>query len=100
MRIQSHSLQGKRQSNEDQHIHLLNINSKNNDLNNVNFVGVFDGHGGKIYFIKKKDRDYRTSDLPTGKFESIKKQLNGYVVISEEDDVVITVGHKYKRRRS
>ena len=60
----------------------------------------FDGHGGKIYFIKKKDRDYRTSDLPKSKFESIKKQLNGYVVISEEDDVVITVGHKYKRRRS
>ena len=53
-----------------------------------------------IHFIKKKDRDYQTSDLPKSKFESIKKQLNGYVVISEDSDVVITVGHKYKRRRS
>ena len=45
MKIQSHSLQGKRSSNEDQHVHLLNINSQNNNLNNINFVGVFDGHG-------------------------------------------------------
>ena len=55
MKIQSHSLQGKRPSNEDQHVHLLNINSKNNNLNNVNFVGVFDGHGGKLVskYLKK-----------------------------------------------
>ena len=60
----------------------------------------FDGHGGKIYFIKRKDRKYQTSDLPKRKFESIKKQLNGYVVLSENSDAVLTVGHKYRRRKN
>ena len=60
----------------------------------------FDGHGGKIYFIKKKDRRYQTSELSQTKFKSIEKQLGGYVVLSEDSDVVLTVGHKYRRRRS
>ena len=46
--IQSWSLQGKRDSNEDQHISILNINNENSSINNVNMVGVFDGHGGKL----------------------------------------------------
>jgi hypothetical protein len=60
----------------------------------------FDGHGGKIYFIKRKDRKYQTSDLPKRKFESIKKQLNGYVVLSGNSDAVLTVGHKFRRRKN
>ena len=53
--IQSFSLQGKRDSNEDQHISILNINNNNTEINPVNFVGVFDGHGGKLVskFLKK-----------------------------------------------
>ena len=64
MRIESYSLQGRRESNEDQHYHLLNINGKNKKYNPINFISVFDGHGGKAvskylkdnlpkYFIKK-----------------------------------------------
>ena len=79
MRIQSHSLQGKRSSNEDQHVHLLNINSQNTNLNNVNFVGVFDGHGGKLvskylkknlpkYFISKLDRDVYNNSRNASKY--------------------------------
>lgn len=87
MKIQSHSLQGKRPSNEDQHIHLLNINSKNNNLNNVNFVGVFDGHGGKIvskylkknlpkYFITKLDKDvYNNSRMASKYFKNVFEKL-------------------------
>ena len=60
----------------------------------------FDGHGAKVYFIKKKDRHYKTSDLSIKKFHSIKNQLNGYVVLAEDSDVVLTVGHKYRRRKN
>ena len=47
MKIYSPSLQGKRDSNEDQHVHIMNINNENNELNPKNFLAVFDGHGGK-----------------------------------------------------
>lgn len=64
MKVYSHSLQGKRDSNEDQHSTILNLNNDNKEMNNINFLGVYDGHGGKtvskylkenlpIYFIKK-----------------------------------------------
>lgn len=48
MKVYSHSSQGKRESNEDQHVHILNLNGENTKLNNINFFGVFDGHGGKL----------------------------------------------------
>jgi serine/threonine protein phosphatase PrpC len=68
MKIYSHSIQGKRPSNEDNHIHILNINGDNINLNPINFFAVFDGHGGKIvskylkeylpsYFIKKTNKN-------------------------------------------
>jgi len=64
MKVYSHSLQGKRESNEDQHFIYTNLDGKDKSTNNVNVLGVFDGHGGKIvskyiketlpnYFIKK-----------------------------------------------
>lgn len=64
MKVYSHSLQGKRESNEDQHSTILNLNNDNKEMNNINFLGVYDGHGGKTvskylkenlpnYFIKK-----------------------------------------------
>jgi len=64
MRVYVHSLQGKRDSNEDQHSIILNLDGSNKDMNNINFLGVFDGHGGKlvskylkdnlpVYFVKK-----------------------------------------------
>ena len=60
----SHSLQGKRDSNEDQHSIILNLNKNNKEMNDINFFGVYDGHGGKlvskylkenlpIFFVKK-----------------------------------------------
>jgi serine/threonine protein phosphatase PrpC len=53
--IQSFSLQGKRDSNEDSHISILNLNTQIPKLNSVNFVGVFDGHGGKLISKYMKD---------------------------------------------
>lgn len=68
MKVYSHSIQGKRDANEDQHITLLNINGKEKIFNSINFLGVFDGHGGKTvskylkenlppYFIKKFNKN-------------------------------------------
>jgi protein phosphatase 2C len=59
------SLIGKRDENEDHHKIILNLDGKNPELSNINFYGVFDGHGGAYiseflmnnlykYFIKKK----------------------------------------------
>jgi serine/threonine protein phosphatase PrpC len=64
--IQSFSLQGKRDSNEDQHIGVINLSNTDKTINPVNFVAVFDGHGGKLvskylktnmakYILKKTD---------------------------------------------
>jgi serine/threonine protein phosphatase PrpC len=47
MKVFSHSLQGKRDSNEDCHVHIINLTGENKELNPINFIGVFDGHGGK-----------------------------------------------------
>ena len=66
MKIYSHSLQGLRKSNEDQHVYFLNREGHNKKINNIDFFGVFDGHGGKTvskflsstipkYFSKKID---------------------------------------------
>ena len=63
MLFQSASLQGKRESNEDQHFHYNNLNGRKG--NKIIFFSVFDGHGGKgvskylkknlpKYFINKK----------------------------------------------
>ncbi len=54
MKVYSYSLLGRRASNEDQHINILNLNNDDKKLNPINFFGVFDGHGGKAvsHFVK------------------------------------------------
>jgi serine/threonine protein phosphatase PrpC len=56
MSIYSYSVQGKRDSNEDQHFHEININNSNSNLYPINLFCVFDGHGGKLVskFLKEK----------------------------------------------
>ena len=83
MRIESYSLQGRRESNEDQHYHLLNINGKNKKYNPINFISVFDGHGGKkvsqylkdnlpSYFIKKFKSDiYEDKKIASKYFQKV-----------------------------
>lgn len=80
--IQSFSLQGKRDSNEDQHVGILNINNSDVNINPVNLVGVFDGHGGKLvskflklnlhkYILKKTDVNiYQQKSTLTSRFFS------------------------------
>jgi serine/threonine protein phosphatase PrpC len=51
MDVHSCSLKGFRNQNEDKHNIVLNENKKNRKINNINFLSVFDGHGGK--FVSK-----------------------------------------------
>lgn len=46
MNIYYTSIKGRRDSNEDRHNIILNINKSNPDLNAVNMLGIYDGHGG------------------------------------------------------
>ena len=70
MKIFSHSLQGKRDSNEDQHVHIMNLTGENEEQNPVNFVAVFDGHGGKA--VSK----YLKENLPQFFVSKFKKSKN------------------------
>lgn len=79
MKVYSYSLQGKRDSNEDQHIHILNLDGKNKEQNAINFIGVFDGHGGKAvskylkdnlpqFFVNKFKKDIYSKADETSKY--------------------------------
>ena len=48
MNVHSVSLKGRREQNEDKHNIVLNLTKKVKTLNNINFFGVYDGHGGKF----------------------------------------------------
>lgn len=59
------SLTGKRDQNEDGHTVITNMNNKDSEIANINFYGIYDGHGGKfvskylqkklpVFFINKK----------------------------------------------
>ena len=59
MLIQSASLQGIRESNEDEHVAIQNMNSTDKNLNKVNMLAVFDGHGGPHVSKFLKDNMYK-----------------------------------------
>ena len=46
LKIHYTSIKGRRDSNEDKHNIILNINGDNPDQNKINLFGVYDGHGG------------------------------------------------------
>jgi serine/threonine protein phosphatase PrpC len=69
MKVFSHSLQGKRDANEDQHVHIFNLTNDNTTLNPVNFFAVFDGHGGKA--VSK----YLKENLPQFFVNKFKKDI-------------------------
>jgi serine/threonine protein phosphatase PrpC len=94
MKIYSYSLQGKRQSNEDTHLHILNLNNENSNMNAINLLGVFDGHGGKLvskylkdnlpsFFINKFDKDiYSRADLTSKYFMKVYDTIQNNLVLN------------------
>lgn len=55
MNIYYTSIKGRRDSNEDRHNIILNINKVKTDLNAINVLGIYDGHGGTFVseFLEK-----------------------------------------------
>jgi serine/threonine protein phosphatase PrpC len=78
MKYFSHSLQGKRPSNEDQHYSFLNLESSNEKFNNINFIGVFDGHGGKTVsrYLKDNLPLFFINKFPSNILNNNKKTIN------------------------
>ncbi len=91
MKINSYSLQGLRESNEDQHVYFNNLDGKEKKINKIKFIGLFDGHGGKIvskflkknfpiYFAKSVDQNIYTNSQKASKylnniFNEVEKKL-------------------------
>lgn len=46
MNVYFTSIKGRRESNEDRHNIILNINKMDQNLNAINMFGIYDGHGG------------------------------------------------------
>jgi protein phosphatase 1L len=69
MKVYSHSLQGKRPSQEDHHVTVLNLNNTNIEQNPINFFGVYDGHGGK------KVSEYLRNNLPNFFLNKLEKNI-------------------------
>lgn len=63
MIVHSISLIGKRESNEDQEEIILNIDYSNKNIKPINYLGVYDGHGGKSVskFLKDNLSQYFTN---------------------------------------
>lgn len=57
-----HTLQGRRDANEDTHIIFENLNKKYKNKAKLNIYGVFDGHGGKLVskYLKENIPSYFT----------------------------------------
>lgn len=70
-----HTVQGKRESNEDQHFIFSNLDGKYSDKNNINMIGVFDGHGGKLVskYLKENLPDYFTKKFKDNLFSKPEK---------------------------
>ena len=58
-----------------------------------------DGHGGKVVYLNKQKRDFLRADIGKKIYTKIEKQLSAYAVISEDEEVLITVGHRLKKVR-
>jgi len=118
MLIQSASLQGLRESNEDEHISIENIDSKDKKLNNVNLLAVYDGHGGNQvskflkenmykYFLKKKQDDNIFKDNKTtvkyiiGVFNHLQNKIKKEKYAKHSGSTaLITLETKYRRKKN
>ena len=112
--IQTFSLQGKRDSNEDQHIEILNLDNKNSNINSINMIGVFDGHGGKLvskflkenlpkYILKKTDINiYQQKSRLTSRFfgklfDKIQEELiSNHPIVAKRCGSTALCGVQYK----
>ena len=80
MKVYSSSLQGNRDTQEDQHISFINLNGSNAEYNPINLFGVFDGHGGSKVsrYLKSNLPDFFLIILKNNIYKN-KNDFNSYV---------------------
>ncbi len=94
MNVYYTSVQGRRDANEDRHNIILNINKLKPNLNAINMLGVYDGHGGVYvsefleknlpkYYCNSKLEPPFSPDYHCDLFEYIQKEIlkseKGYI---------------------
>lgn len=97
--IYSYSIKGRREQNEDKHFTFNNLSGKNNKFGKVDFLAVFDGHGGKLvsaflkkklpkYFIAKKlNKIYNNKDLSSKYIKEVYDTLQNKLELEYHDAV-------------
>ncbi len=93
MKVYSHSSQGKRKTQEDEHYYLLNIDHKNENYYPINLFCVFDGHGGGVvskylknnlpeFFIKINKNIYKNNKSTSKYIEDVYNRLQDNLKIT------------------
>lgn len=84
------SLQGRRSSNEDEEYIFSNIDGENEELNAIDIIAVFDGHGGKLvskfakdnlykFFVKKDPKLFIDTDYTTKHIYKVFSNFNSFL---------------------
>lgn len=108
LKIYFTSVKGRRETNEDRHNIILNINGENPDLNSINLLGIYDGHGGSWvskfleanmpnYYMDKKfvppfDEEFHIKVFKLIQSQLLKNDL-GY---SNGSTCLLNIMYKYK----
>jgi len=86
MNIYYTSIKGRRESNEDRHNIILNINKLMPDLNKINLLGIYDGHGGihvseflekniPLFYCHKRFQTPFSEEYHIETFETMQKKI-------------------------
>ncbi len=104
------TVKGRRPSNEDRHNIILNINNPNTNAKDINFFGIYDGHGGvyvseyleknlPLYYFFKKLKTPFSVEYHTKIFEHIQSKIlsdkRGY---SNGSACLINIMYKYRNQ--
>ena len=86
LKIHYTSVTGRRDSNEDRHNIILNINGDDKNMNKLNFFSIYDGHGGSEvssylyktlpnYYMNKKFKPPFLQNFHERVFETVQQEL-------------------------
>jgi serine/threonine protein phosphatase PrpC len=98
------SIIGLRPTNEDTHFLSLNINNKNPNLKPINFIAVFDGHGGKsvskylennlpLYFVGKKVKYPLQTNYITAVYDKLQSDVIKHKIGNRTGSTSLVVAH-------
>jgi protein phosphatase 1L len=104
MNVHSVSLKGKRDQNEDKHDVVLNSDNRDSNKKNINFFGVYDGHGGKEvssymhnniskYFMDKRISYPLSKNNVNSIYDNIQTSLLKYKYSSYSGTTCLVVAH-------